>query len=100
MGTPWDRAAAGYVEQWMPRFMPYHLDLIRELTLRPGNRVLITSSGPGAEVLAVARTVGDSGAIRATDRSPAMVRYCAEQVRMAGFGTAISCEEADATNTA
>ncbi len=100
MGTPWDRAAAGYVEQWMPRFIPYHSDLIRELTLREGNRVLVTSSGPGAEVLGVARAVGESGAVRATDKSSAMVRYCAEQVRKAGFGTAISCEEADASNTA
>jgi ubiquinone/menaquinone biosynthesis C-methylase UbiE len=100
MGTPWDRPAAVYVEQWMPRFIPYHADLIRELTLRPGNRVLITSSGPGAEVLGVARAVGTSGAVRATDKSSSMVSYCAEQVRKAGFGTAISCEEADASNTA
>ncbi len=100
MGTPWDRATAGYVEQWMPRFIPYHADLIRELTLREGNRVLVTSSGPGAEVLGVARAVGDSGAVRAAAKSASMVRYCAEQVRKAGFLTAISCEEADASNTA
>jgi len=84
----------------MPRFVPYHLDLIRELTLKQGDRVLVTSAGPGAEVLAVARAIGDRGAIRATDRSPAMVGYCAEQVKKAGFSTAIACVEADAANTA
>jgi hypothetical protein len=55
MGTPWDRAALGYLEEWVPRFVPYHLDLVREMALAPGQRVLVPSAGPGAEVLPVAR---------------------------------------------
>ena len=54
MATPWDRAAAGYLDEWVPRFVPYHLDLVRELALHPGARVLVASAGPGSEVLAVA----------------------------------------------
>src|SRR4051812_28616351 len=69
MGTPWDRAAARYLEEWVPRFVPYHLDLVQELALAQGQRVLVASAGPGAEVLAVARAVGDRGAVRATDAS-------------------------------
>lgn len=100
MATPWDRAAAGYLEEWVPRFVPYHTDLVRELTLRPRDRVLITSAGPGAEVIAVARAVGDHGAIRATDKSAEMVRLCTEQVQKAGFKTSITCAMADAADAA
>jgi len=95
MGTPWDRAAAKYLEEWVPRFIPYHLDLVTELALTQGQRVLVTSTGPGAEVLAVARAVGDKGAVRATDPSQELVGMCSEQVAKAGF-TAVSCERAEA----
>ncbi|HEY8088505.1 MAG TPA: methyltransferase domain-containing protein, partial [Polyangiaceae bacterium] len=85
MATPWDRAAAGYLDEWVPRFVPYHLDLVRELALHPGSRVLVTSCGPGSEVLAVARAVGDRGFVRATDKSEEMVRICREQLKTAAF---------------
>ena len=98
MATPWDRAAAGYLEEWVPRFVPYHLDLVRELVLRPGSRVLVTSSGPGSEVLAVARAVGGAGHVRATDKSDEMVRICKEQAKTAGF-TNVEARVADATQT-
>src|SRR6516165_9290748 len=80
MATPWDRAAAGYLEEWVPRFIPYHLDLVVELTLREGERVLVTSAGPGTEVIAAARAVGPNGFVRATDKSAEMVRICAQQI--------------------
>ena len=98
MGTPWDRAARGYLEEWVPRFVPYHLDLVREMALAPGQRVLVPSAGPGAEVLAVARVVGNAGFVRATDKSTEMVRICREQVDRAGLGVRIDCEQADAVN--
>ena len=85
MATPWDRAAAGYLDEWVPRFVPYHLDLVRELALHPGARVLVVSAGPGSEVLALARAVGNEGSVRATDKSEEMVRICREQVKTAGF---------------
>jgi len=96
MGTPWDRAAEGYLEEWVPRFVPYHLDLVREMAMRPGDRVLVTSAGPGAEVLAVARAVGDAGAVRATDKSVEMVRICREQMDRARLSTPVECAVADA----
>lgn len=92
MGTPWDRAAAKYIEEWVPRFVPYHLDLVRELALAPGQRVLVTSAGPGAEVLAVARAVGERGFVRAVDANGEMIRVCDEQVKKAGFGW-VTCEK-------
>lgn len=94
MGTPWDRPAARYLEEWVPRFVPYHLDLVQELALSRGQRVLVASAGPGAEVLAVARAVGDRGAVRATDASGELVSICEEQVRKAGFSR-VTCERAE-----
>lgn len=94
MGTPWDRAAARYLEEWVPRFVPYHLDLVRELALAQGQRVLVTSAGPGAEVIAVARAVGERGVVRATDTNADLVSICAEQVKKAGF-TNVSCDVAE-----
>jgi ubiquinone/menaquinone biosynthesis C-methylase UbiE len=94
MATPFDRAARRYIEEWVPRFVPYHLDLVRELALAQGQRVLVARCGPGAEVLAVARAVGDLGKVRATDPSTEMVGICAGQVKTAGF-PAVTCECAD-----
>jgi ubiquinone/menaquinone biosynthesis C-methylase UbiE len=94
MGTPWDRAAARYLEEWVPRFVPYHVDLVRELALTRGQRVLVASAGPGAEVIAVARAVGDHGLVRATDASAELIGVCGEQVKKAGFTTVV-CEQAD-----
>lgn len=98
MATPWDRAAAGYLDEWVPRFVPYHLDLVHELALHPGARVLVVSAGPGAEVLALARTVGDTGRVRATDQSEEMVRICRQQLTHAGFANA-EAHVADAAET-
>ncbi|MBX3262664.1 MAG: class I SAM-dependent methyltransferase [Labilithrix sp.] len=94
MGTPWDRPAARYLEEWVPRFVPYHLDLVQELALARGQRVLVASAGPGAEVLAVARAVGDRGLVRATDASDELVGICAGQVAKAGF-PAVQVERAE-----
>jgi ubiquinone/menaquinone biosynthesis C-methylase UbiE len=100
MGTPWDRAAEGYLEEWVPRFVPYHLDLVREMAMHPGDRVLVASAGPGAEVLAVARAVGDTGTVRATDKSVEMVRICREQTDRARLATPVECAVADASDAA
>jgi SAM-dependent methyltransferase len=98
MGTPWDRAAASYLEEWVPRFTPYHQDLVRELALASGQRVLVASAGPGAEVVAIARAVSAGGFVRATDKSQAMVRICTEQVARASLPTRVTCEPGDATD--
>lgn len=97
MATPWDRAAERYLTEWVPRFVPYHLDLVRELALAAGQHVLVTSAGPGSEVLAVARAVGDKGRVRATDASAEMVRLCRDKVERAAFG-AVRCDQADASD--
>jgi ubiquinone/menaquinone biosynthesis C-methylase UbiE len=98
MGTPWDRAAATYLEEWAPRFVPYHLDLIHDLALQPGQRALVVTAGPGAEVLAAARAVGEKGVVRATDASAAMTELCRAQAEKAGLDW-VRCDVADAADT-
>lgn len=94
MATPFDRAAKRYITEWVPRFTPYHLDLVRELSLVEGQRVSVQRCGPGAEVLAVARAVGPSGRVRATDPSGELIAICDEQAKKAGFEQ-IVCEKAE-----
>ena len=94
MATPFDRAAKRYIAEWVPRFTPYHLDLVRELALSEGQRVAVQRCGPGAEVLAVARAVGESGRVRATDPSGELIAICEEQAKKAGFAQ-IVCERAE-----
>ncbi|MDB4940503.1 MAG: hypothetical protein JWP97_37 [Labilithrix sp.] len=98
MATPFDRAAKRYISEWVPRFTPYHLDLVQELALVAGQHVLVTRCGPGAEVLAVARAVGDEGRVRAIDPSAELVAICAEQVEKAGF-PAVTCERGELDDT-
>lgn len=98
MPTPWDRAAAAYAREWEPRFVPYHIDLVHELALHEGQRALVVTAGPGAEVLAVARAVGDPGFVRATDSSATMTELCTAQVEKAGLER-VECGVADATDT-
>ena len=101
MATPWDRAAPGYLETWVPRFIPYHVDLVQELALHVGDRALVVSAGPGAEAIAAARAVDLEGFVRATDKSEEMVRMCREQMVVAGFNDTarVRCDVADASDT-
>jgi ubiquinone/menaquinone biosynthesis C-methylase UbiE len=92
MGTPWDQLGGRYLEEWVPRFVPYHLDLVRELVLSAGQRVLVTSAGAGAEVIAIARAIGDQGVVRAIDASPDLIAICSEQAKKAGF-RAVECAQ-------
>ncbi len=99
MATPWNRAADRYVTEWMPRFRPYHLNLVTELALEDGHRVLVPTSGPGAEVLALALAVGRSGHVRSTDMASGMVDVCSRAVQDAGFDDRVVCAVADAADT-
>lgn len=94
MATPWDRAASRYVEEWVPRFTPYHLDLIQEVKVEPGERVLVACAGAGPEALAAARAVGPSGFVRATDEDREMVAICDGQAKAAGLAN-VKCESTD-----
>ncbi len=81
--TLWDRAAPGYLEEWVPRLAPYHTDFVTELCVHAGDRVLVVASGPGSEAVAVARVVGEEGFVRLVDSSRAMLDLCEARLAQA-----------------
>jgi ubiquinone/menaquinone biosynthesis C-methylase UbiE len=98
--NPWDRAAAGYLTEWVPRFVPYHRNLISELALAESQKVLVVGAGPGSEALIAARQVGPRGRVRATDASGQMVALCSDQAKRAGLDAVIETAEGDVADTA
>src|SRR5262245_60534583 len=53
--------------------------------LRPGNRVLDVAAGTGDQTLMVARRVGSTGYVLATDISENMLKHASDAAREAGF---------------
>lgn len=84
---PWDRAQPAYLERWVPRFTPYHLDFAEQLGLKPEDRVLVPSCGPGSDVIALARHVDAEahGLVRGTDDNPAWIAAATRRIEEAAL---------------
>ncbi len=82
MHSGWNCAAPSYVSEWLPQFAPYDADLAREVSVREGNHVLSTA---GAEAIAFARAVGESGSVDCLETSPEMRALCTERIASAAF---------------
>jgi len=91
MDSGWDCTSSGYVTEWLPQFAPYDSDLVRELDVREGDVVLTTA---GAEAIALARAVGDSGAVHAVDSRAVMCALCKERIASAGLAKRASVIDA------
>ncbi len=98
-GNCWDRAASPYFDLWVPRLIPYHEDLIRRAVPRPGERVLVTAAGPGAELLPISRALDGNGMLAATDSSPTMIEHARSEAQKAGIAMPIDFRVADAADT-
>ena len=90
MATSWDRASTAYVEEWLPRFAPYHGDLVREVGLAPRQRALLVCAGPGSVAAFAARAVGEGGRVRAVDPRPEMLELSKERAKAAGVSVEIA----------
>lgn len=99
MSSSWDKAAAGYLSEWVPRFRPYHHDLAEELALGPGSQALVVSAGPGAEAQILARKVAPGGKVVATDTSPEMIRIAQDLAARAGLSNELEGRIADCADT-
>ena len=84
----WQEAAAAWAHYaptlaaWLGPATERLLDLAR---LSPGERVLDVAAGAGEQTLTVARRVGPSGSVLATDISPRILDFAALEARRAGF---------------
>ncbi len=95
----WDRAAQSYFDFWVPRLIPYYEDLVQKAGPRPGERILVTTAGPGAELIALAQALKGKGTVVATDSSPAMIERAKEAAAAAELALPITFAVADARDT-
>jgi SAM-dependent methyltransferase len=74
---------------WHPKMEQQMVNVQRALLerarLAPGLRVLDLACGPGDTALTIARTVGPTGHVTASDLSPVMVATCRENATRAGM---------------
>jgi SAM-dependent methyltransferase len=87
-GRAWDEAALGWcrhggtIRQWLIDATRAMIDAAQ---IRPGDRILDVAAGAGDQTLDVARRVGPSGSVLATDLSPRILELAAENLRAAGL---------------
>lgn len=93
----WETAAEAWhrwgpaIESWLGAATEQMLDDVR---LAPGARVLDVAAGAGGQTLAAAQRVGPTGHVVATDISPAILEYAAGAAAQAGL-TNVETLEAD-----
>ncbi len=75
--TTWSREWAGLVQHTTA-------PLVDQLQIAPGQRVLDLASGPGEPAITIARLVGPTGHVTATDLSAGMLESAAANARAAG----------------
>ena len=90
----WDAAAPLYEEAWRDNLAKSQQVLVEMADLEPGHRVLETAAGTGLVTLALARIVGPSGAVMASDISGEMVASCDAAAKAAGLGN-VTAERMD-----
>lgn len=76
-----DRAADTYDAVGVPWFGPIAQGLVKELAVRPGERVLDIGCGRGAALVPLAHAAGPSGTVLGIDLAPRMVELTAADVR-------------------
>ena len=84
----WDSAAEAWnrwgplLSRWLGPATETMLDMAQ---VKTGSRVLDVAAGAGEQTMAVARRVGANGHVLATDLSPGILKYAAENARLAGY---------------
>lgn len=97
MRTQWDRAAPGWnahgplIGAWLSRATEGMLGMAG---IGPGMRVLDVAAGAGEQTLTIARRVGPTGSVLATDLSPAILALAADNAQQAGLSN-VSTQVAD-----
>jgi len=96
----WDKHAKGWndhgalIGDWLRESTDAMLAMA---DVRPGASVLDVAAGAGDQTLDIARIVGPSGSVLATDLSPAILEYAKEKARRAGHSH-VETQVADGEN--
>lgn len=94
----WESAAEAWhrwgpaIESWLGAATEQMLD---DVHLQVGSRVLDVAAGAGGQTLAAARRVAPTGHVLATDISPKILQYAHAVAREAGLGDVVATLEAD-----
>lgn len=84
----WNTAAEAW-HRWSPllsRWLGPATETMLDMSdIRTGSRVLDVAAGAGEQTLAVARRIGDTGEVLATDISPAILEFAASAAKLGGF---------------
>ncbi|MBZ0161440.1 MAG: class I SAM-dependent methyltransferase [Notoacmeibacter sp.] len=84
----WNGAAEAW-NNWSPllsRWLGPATERMLDMTnVKSGSRVLDVAAGAGEQTMAAARRVGPSGYVLASDLSPGILAFAAENARLAGF---------------
>lgn len=89
-----DRAAETYDAVGVPWFQPIAQGLVRELAVRPGERILDIGCGRGAALMPLAAATGPGGSVLGIDLAPRMVELTA---RDAEYLPQVTVQVADAS---
>ena len=87
MRAQWDQMAEGWskagsvIRPWLHKATQAMLGMAG---VQPGSRVLDVAAGAGDQTLDIAERVGPRGYVLATDLSPAIIQFAAEQAAAAG----------------
>lgn len=81
----WDKAAEYYEHCWQNQLRPAHDLLIQEAKIKPGEHIIDIAAGTGLITFRMAKQVGDSGFILATDISDEMVNIGTQLAKAKGF---------------
>jgi ubiquinone/menaquinone biosynthesis C-methylase UbiE len=87
-GHPWDAAAAGWnqhgalIHDWLQGITQ---TLLEDARIGPGSRVLDIAAGAGDQTLEIARRVGSTGWVLATDVSPGILTLAQKNADAAGL---------------
>ncbi len=77
----WDRWGF-LLNRWLGPATETMLDMC---DIKNGSRVLDVAAGAGEQTLAVAKRIGDSGQVLATDISPVILRFASQAAKLAGL---------------
>jgi len=98
----WDSVAEGWKQWWEPKQQKGAQTLSNRLIelakFKSGQRVLEIASGIGEPALSVAKIVGSSGYVLATDISALMLEIAKERAASLGLQDIIEFKESDAEN--
>jgi ubiquinone/menaquinone biosynthesis C-methylase UbiE len=94
--STWNQAARPYLG-FMTRLRPFHLELVRRVRPKKGEKILDLACGPGEPALTIAKRVGSDGHVLGVDVAEKMVALARHSAREGGVTNAdfqlMNCEQ-------